>query len=300
MQFTLPTTKTEMLETLKEIFYYYRIQRIEFDNVDLERLSLERLVFQPLTDEQLLLKATEILASEHTKDIREKVNIHETNVKKLNEQLISLNQNALSLIDNINQEYLLAKDKIEQNASAWAITDTSLITSQLAELEGQRIEKISQIEQDLAVKRAEIEGQIVVELENKNSATEYFSKEHTQQINAKVIELKKEQEKTIRDVKKYNTTLEEREQRNANTLKEVEATLKLKFLQICSEGLTKDQLVEMGYYQDVIDCVCAYYNTLEPVQAFKDVSNETKIVTYLDDYYNQIVYMYQVKATTTV
>lgn len=300
MQFTLPTTKLEMLETLKDIFYYYRIQRVEFDDVDLKALALDRLEFTPLDDEQLLLKATELLASAQTKDIRDKADLHQTNVKKLNEQLALLTKNNQTLVESINSEYNDAKVQIEQNASTWAITDSSVITSQLALLESQKLEKLAKVEQDFLTEKAQIQAQITIELDCVNSATEYFAKEHSEQINAKFIELKKEQEKTIRDVQKYNNTLDEREQRNANTILEAQATLKLKFLQICSEGLTKDQLVDMGYYQDVIDCVCAYYNTLEPVQAYRDISSETKIITYLDDYYSQIIYMYQVRANATV
>ena len=64
-------------------------------------------------------------------------------------------------------------------------------------------------------------------------------------------------------------------------------------MNIASNFFTKDQLVEMGYYKDAIDCVCAYFDTLNPVTAFQQIAHDTKVAIYLDDYYSNVVYMYK-------
>ena len=59
----------------------------------------------------------------------------------------------------------------------------------------------------------------------------------------------------------------------------------------------KEQLVEMGYYADVVKCVMAYYNTLSPLDAYRDLSSEQQVIIYLDDYYSSVLYNYQMRAT---
>ena len=95
---------------------------------------------------------------------------------------------------------------------------------------------------------------------------------------------------------KYNNSLDEKEQRSKNAIAQSNATLQLKYLEINSNNLSKDQLIEMGYYKDVIDCVCAYYDRLSALDAWRAISNEPKVAVYLEEYYTQIVSMYQLRA----
>ena len=54
----------------------------------------------------------------------------------------------------------------------------------------------------------------------------------------------------------------------------------------------------MGYYQDVIDCVCAYYDTLSAVAAYQGIAHDTRAAIYLEDYYANVVYMYRTLANS--
>ena len=65
-------------------------------------------------------------------------------------------------------------------------------------------------------------------------------------------------------------------------------------MEINSNNLSKDQLIEMGYYTDVINCVCAYYDTLDALTAWRTIVNDAKVAVYLEEYYSQIVYMYHI------
>ena len=108
--------------------------------------------------------------------------------------------------------------------------------------------------------------------------------------------IKDEYEKLKKDVFKYNNSLEEKEQRYLNSIKESKASLRLRFLYISAGEYTKDQLVEMGYYTDVIRCVRGYYDTLPAVDAYRDMVAEHKLAIYLDDYYQNVVYAYKLNA----
>ena len=85
-------------------------------------------------------------------------------------------------------------------------------------------------------------------------------------------------------------------QRYDNSIKETKCSLKLRFLDISSGEFTHDQLVKMGYYEDVIRCVCGYYDTLSAGDAYFDISSERKLAIYLDEYYTEIVYTYKLRA----
>ena len=72
--------------------------------------------------------------------------------------------------------------------------------------------------------------------------------------------------------------------------------MELRFLDISSGEFTHDQLVEMGYYEDVIKCVCGYYDTLSASNAYYDITSEKKLAIYLDEYYSEIIYTYKLRA----
>ena len=94
------------------------------------------------------------------------------------------------------------------------------------------------------------------------------------------------------EVFKYNNGLDEKEQRYLNTIKQTKASLKLRYMDISTGEFTKDQLVEMGYYADVVKCVCGYFDRLDPYTAFQDIASEKKLAIYLDDYYQNVIYTY--------
>ena len=139
---------------------------------------------------------------------------------------------------------------------------------------------------------AEIEG---LNLKMTN-IDDYFNQIHQSEIDAKVIELKDKQEQKRIEVFKYNNSLDEKEQRYSNTIKESKCSLRLRFLDISSGEYTKDQLIDMGYYNDVIRCVSGYYDTLEPLTAYQDILDERKLIIYLEDFYETFVHSYKFNA----
>ena len=116
------------------------------------------------------------------------------------------------------------------------------------------------------------------------------------EVAAEKDRLKAEEEKLKREIFKYNNGLDEKEQRAANSKLSTERSLELKRIDISVNAFTKDQLVEMGYYTDAINCVCAYFDTLSALTAYQQIAHDTKVAIYLDDYYSNVVYMYKTLA----
>ena len=52
----------------------------------------------------------------------------------------------------------------------------------------------------------------------------------------------------------------------------------------------------MGYYADIIRCICGYFDTLAPSTAYDLFRSENKVAVYLEEYYQQILYMYKINA----
>ena len=128
------------------------------------------------------------------------------------------------------------------------------------------------------------------------NAGNYFNEIHQKEIEEKVLELKLAQKESDEKVFKYNNSIEEKTQRYQNQIIRNNAELKLQFMEIRSGDYTKTELIDMGYYTDVLKCVDGYYQTLSPSDAYLEICRESKLMIYLDEYYEQLVYVYSLRA----
>lgn len=120
---------------------------------------------------------------------------------------------------------------------------------------------------------------------------------HAYEKAAKIEELKEAQAKAKKETFRYNNGVSEKIQRYENEIKKANMSYQLKFMEIKSNYFTVEQLFEMGYYNDVMDCISAYYDLLDANAAYQDIVNESRLVFYLDDYYQDVVYMYKMRAS---
>ncbi len=296
MEFTNPTTQSEMYSALKEIFYYYRIRRQSFEEVTLLPLELERLNFTTLTDAELLEKAQTLNSAEqYAHDVKYREDINKE-LAVVTAKLESLPQAQTARIEKINADFDQSVSKLNVSLSKNGLSGSSIAVDKLAQLEVEKNRLLDQAAADYQAQIAALTAEqqtLIAKLEN---AAEYCAEKAERENLAKRKELIDEQNKIIREVFKYNNGLDEKEQRNANANIESNASLELKFLEIQTGEFTKDQLVEMGYYEDVINCVCAYYDTLPVLTAAQQILRDRRIVEYLDDYYESVIYMYQQRA----
>lgn len=296
MEFTLPTTQTEMYNTLKELFYYYRIRRGGYAGISLENISLERMQFTPLTDQQLISKAEVTLAAKHEKEITEYVEKLNIELEKIVAKMDAIPTQKAELIGKTTESYAESIRKIELTIAKNGLSESSILADKITALEQSKNLRISEIDEEYY--------NMLVELNSQRSALEilignassHFEEIHRKEIIAKTQELKDEQIEAEREVFRYNNGLDEKEKRYANTVAQTNATLEIRFLEIRSAEYTKDELIEMGYYEDVIDCVCGYYDRSDAITAYKNIVNDKKLSIYLDDYYDSILYMYKSRA----
>lgn len=295
MKFATPTTLDELYEILNEIYNYYRLQPEIYTASDLVPLNITRMTFTPLSDEQLMSKAEENLASaqqirlmNYVDGLTEKLNDIKAKVKAAevakNEELASNEQTFSS-----------AKDVIAKRAIKTNTTDSGVYTEKLFLLEKERGKKAAEINAEYAANVYEL-SQKEEELTSLiNSAENKFSDICASEVVAEYNKLKTEQDKTLQEVFKYNNSLDEKEQRFENSRKRHVNEMQLRHMEIRLQGYSKDELVQRGYYNDVIKCVTDYFNTMTPEQAFKTVKEQPKLAIYLDDYYSNIVYFYKAR-----
>lgn len=296
MAFPTPTTKDEMFSILKDIFYYYRVKRAEFEEIVLVPLSLKRMEYTPLDDEKLLEKAQSLIAYEQSAILN---SVHENIISKINdyeEKCKTLTESYNQSTEKINSDYNSSMQKMYDQALKRGIAQSGIITDQMSELETEKNNALNKLKADYDAEYSFYTNQITA-LESRISGLESeYTEQFEEQKQAKYLELKDEQDKTVREIFKYNNGLDEKEQRNKNSIAQANANMQLKYMEIRAENFTKDQLIEMGYYEDVIDCICDYYDTMAPLTAYQEVANTRKLMIYLEDFYSDLVYMYQSRA----
>ena len=296
MQFNIPTTKEEMYVILNDLYYYYRIKRDGYEEVSLKELELNRLEFVNLNEQQLREKAELLLSAGHHRKTQEYKNSIDAEMISVSSKINGLDDEYNQLIEKVEKLYADSQEKLKRMIEKNSLIYSSAYLDKMAVLESEKNTQITKLNAQKQEKAEQLNACLAVLSQKKADADLIFGEEFEKEIIAKAVELSDEQEKIQREIFKYNNGLEEKEQRYANNITQANANLNLKFMEISMGEFTKDQLVEMGYYEDVIACVCGYYDTLAPLTAYQDISNEQKLTIYLDDYYKNVVYMYGVKA----
>ena len=296
MNFTTPTTKAEMLETLKDIFYYYRIKRESFEQLELSELSLSDLNYVSPTALQTRNKAVTLLApAQKTRVLKYKEGLT-TEKSELTEKLSSVSAETQVLLEKIRVSYEESLNTVQQEAVKKGVAHSSIVLDKIAAITGEKNQKILDVNTESQQKISDINAKIAAIDDLLDDADTYYSEIEEAEIQAKIVELnEKEEEKRI-EVFKYNNGLHEKEVKYLNSITVKTASLQLQYMDIVSDFYTKDELVEMGYYTDAISCVVSYYNTLSAYAAYTDIVADRTLPIYLDDYYSNVVYMYRTKA----
>ena len=296
MTFNKPTNKNEMYEILQSIFHYYRIEREGYSGTTLEELNLEKMQFTPLSEAELLEKAETLLGGEHQKEIRTYKRSLESEKAGLNAKLTSLNQERDNANEKISAMYETSEEQVEKQAMKNGLINSSIVTDKIAMLETAKNDKIAQINLEYADKISNVQSEIEKINALIEQAEEYFSSVHQKEKTAKALELKDKQKEIERTVFKYNNSLDEKIIKYHNSIAQSNVELKLKYMEIQAGEFSKDELVDMGYYDDAIKCVCDYYDTLSPLAAFQDIVLEQRLMIFLDEYYQDAIYMYKIRA----
>ena len=293
MTFATPTTQEEMFAILREIFLYYRVKRQRYEGITLDNLSLERMQSTTQTEQELKDKAKLLLSAKHVKDILDYKNSLITQIEAVKNKINSTPKSMEILIDEIKKGYVESEQKIEQKAVQNGVVNSSVIIDKLCVLEQNKNAEINKLKADCEKTKSELESELKSLQTKLEKADEYFEQMHSKEIDVKAKELMSELEKVEREVFKFNCSQDEKEQRYANDIIKTNASLEIRYLEINAEDFTKDQLVEMGYYDAVSDCVSAYLNTLDPVSAYDIIKNRSRLGVYLEHYYENFLILYK-------
>ena len=296
MDFTLTTTKTEMYDTLKELFYHYRIRRQipEIEKVD--SLNLERMQAISYTEEEIRQMALIRLKPQHERELLKEKKELVANIKSLQTQIESQTESTNELIAKTEENYSKSIQKVQMQIEKNGIAKSSIIIDKIASLEDAKNQSVANISLTSNEKILALSAKKQALEEKLNCIEDVYA----QIFN---LELLKEQEKIKEEILekqievfKYNNSISEKEQKHQASILNSNANIAVKISQVSSESYSKEQLVEMGYYTDAINCVRGYFDRLSPLEAAQEFKAETNLVIYLDDYYESILYSYHLNA----
>lgn len=296
MTFNTPASEEEMLSTLAEIYKYYRLKAPVWDNVSLVPLHFDRLVFKELTSEQLTEKARTSLYHEYLKELLDIKDGYAVKINSAKAEIVSLKQSLNEKIEQINSDFKTSEEQVVKEANKRGLAKSGITLNGLAQAENEKNELINKTENQTQNKINALNSQISAWENTVSGLEEKYAEVFENKVKSKAQDLQDEQDKIKREVFTYNNTLEEKEQKSENSVRQAKANLELKYIEINYSSYSKEQLVEMGYYKDVIKCVTDYYDSLEATAAYRQILDESKLVLYLEDYYPDIVYLYRTKA----
>lgn len=295
MTFNTPTTKEEMINTIKEIFMYYRNRREIYVEEEMEELVIERVSFNRLTEEELREKACLLLKPSFTLRVENYKRELLEEIEKLTDEKTAIKEKENSLIKGIESTY---KNTLEKLKASYIKNGASLTCA----FDKERAENLKEKELKIVSIKAETSESILLIEQKINrlndlllNAENNFVKIEEEEILRKIDELKEEEQKQEIEIQKYNSSLHEKEVKYRNSYAKMTADLKFKYASLAQVELSKSQLIELGYYKDVLDCASLYYNSIPAVDAYNDILNDSNIKVYLEDYYQPFLYTYQLK-----
>ena len=299
MEFTLPTTRTEMYQTLKEIYRHYRIRFENIAPMIPVDLNVNKMEYTQKTDEELLEIANKNLIAKHQREIMDKKEEILNQISQTEKELFSIPQMVKTQIENAKSEYSASAKALKKQMEAQGIENSDAYNKRLCELEMKKSAKITEInnsanekEQTLIAKKEQLS-------EKYGKIEEILSTIHNHEIEQEYLKLTKEQEETIREVFKYNNQIDEKLSRYKKSTEESRFSLEIKYIEARQTGYSQSELVEMGYYNDVFKCVAAYYDSLDPSVAYNEIKNETELVVYLEEYTAEVVNVYRTRLLPT-
>ena len=298
MAYGNPSTKDEMYQILEQIFLDYRNTTIPFEQVQLVDINLSKLEYVSKSEEEFQLEARKLLTPWYNEEYDQRLKEIEKNILVKQKELENLQSSLDEQLSSIEKTYLQAQEEMEAKALNYGFADSPILINKLADIQNEKVNKINDVNEKFIVNSENVQYQIALFEQEKNSLLSVLNARFDDKITAKIIELKGAEKEKEREILKYNNSIDEKLQKHKNGNISANANLQLKYLEIRSEGLTKDELIQRGYYRNVVECVGYFYNNgfSTPLEAYRDILNESQIMIYLDDYYPSMLEMFRMKA----
>jgi len=296
MDFPTPTSMAEVMSTLADIFFFYRHNPLVYEGFDLKELKLNRLEYTLPTDEEFTSLATTLLSATHYREIADKKSGYLSELSVLNNNLASLSKKAEKLISEANLSCDKAIDSVKEDAIKRGIEYSTIPNEKIASIVSENKTLLADINSQIEGEKLSLQSKISALQTLIDGVEDYYRPIHEKEIAAKAYELKTKALEVDREVFKYNNSLDQKEQEYANNLIKTNANLEIKYLEIRINPYSKDELIAMGYYTDCLICVTSYLDTLPYLLAYEKITETGELAVYLDEYYQDLVYMYKVKS----
>lgn len=297
MQYETPTNKSQLLTTLKEIYHFYRVQRIEAPKINLKTLAIPKLAFDEKSVEELTEQAQTLILASHQREKNKSTEEIKEKLASLEILIASANQTTQSLIEKITELYTVSQEKIREEGTIKGFATSNVVLDKISQLEEEKNQKITEAIEKNHQQVADYESQKAELNVRLTALDEYFSSLFDKEVQAKVIELNEAQLKYRDEINKYNNTVSEKLLNSQNNVLKAQANLDARYKEIIIPEPSKDMLVDMGYYDDVIGCINSYYSTISAREAYQDLLNDKTLMICLDHYYQDLLYAYKLKAS---
>ncbi len=298
MDWGTPTNHEELMNILHEIFLFYRVKKQEFYPDELKKIDLEKLPLKKKSDEELLSEATELLSGEHSREIFERKEKLNENIEKTKEELCSVEEKYEQAEKEAKEKCASEVEEYKITAARNGIINTDAYSERISELYAGLSSSISELTAQKEQRTKELNSELARLEEQASCAEEYYSALHRSEIQAKFAELKEKEEERIREIVKYNNGVEEKNVKYSNYVDQAKASQLLRYMEIRSEPLSKDELINIGYYPDVINVLKSYYDTIGAAEAYKDISKDSAMTMYLEDYHEMLLAHYKTVASS--
>ncbi len=296
MDIKIPSTREEMVNTLEEIYYFFRREKAVYEEIEFIPLNLWRMDEKSKTEEELESEAKLNLSAEHLREIKKESRLILDEIELTKEkiaELKTLEEEELKLTD---EEFEENKADINSSASKNGLTGSDVVAIKIFDLYKEKNCKKAEIKQKYFSLKVELSAKIKLLEEKLELVPEYYSDIHLAEVEKEKKKLKKEDEERVAVASRFNSGIDEKEQEYKNKILETNAKIKIDFLSIENRDYSKEELIQMGYYKSVVKCVSGYFNKLEALEAYHQFCDETRLVYYLDHYYETMLNSYRIKA----
>lgn len=295
MDFELPTTKEELKTVLAELFDYYHHYKGEYEGQPLEVLELDKLTFTEKSESAWRTELSALLDKREAAESAEKCAPHRAEYEKYLALYEADDTKKQEDLLSAEEEYEKKLARLRAEAAERNIGQSSAYLNLLAALESEYEEKRDKIGRESAARKAEYARAMALAEFNVEETQNCVAKKYEAELETAVAEALREQREYVDAALKYNNTVEEKLVKSRNDKAKAESALKLQYLEITARGVTDEELLELGYYTDVIRAVDGYYYTVPAAAAYDDFVADPDMPIYLGSFYNEILYKYQLR-----
>lgn len=298
MAYATPTTKAEMYEILNEIYIDYRIRKEPFEALELENIVLDKLTFSPKSYDTKKTEAQVYVQPWYD-------DTYESMQKEISRNKYGLIKQKESVLENKNiqvaQVKLHYKDlqtELEEKALHYGYNSSELLINEINELKSQLAKELERIEEEYTDKINKIDEEISEITVQESQLNARLTNLFNHRVSARMLEIQEAEKQLEMSIIKYNNDIEEKMQKSRNSNLNANANLRIKHIEIQAKGYTKEELIQRGYYTQMLDCVSAFYSSdyfETPYLAYIDLLDEVQLIVYLDEFYSDLLELFRVR-----